>query len=304
MAAVGACCLRLSAEGGPRARELLAAIDSFLLDCDGVVWNGERAVSGAAELLSRLQALGKRLYLVSNNGSRSGAGLLDKCGRLGLQLRPQQLFSSARCSALYLRRARPGGRVYVLGSPGLCAELREAGLRVLGGGEEEEEEPGPEVHAVLVGYDEHFSFARLAKACGYLRDPSCLFLATDPDPWHPQGGGRVIPGTGSLTAAVEVASGRKAEVIGKPSRFMFDCIASEAGDGAVDPTRALMIGDRLETDILFGANCGMRTVLALTGVSSLEEAQANMASELPHCRRMVPDFYVDSIADFLPLLKD
>ncbi|GCB70817.1 hypothetical protein scyTo_0010859 [Scyliorhinus torazame] len=70
-------------------------------------------------------------------------------------------------------------------------------------------------------------------------------------------------GTGSLTAALEVASCRKAVVIGKPSRFMFDYIASEGGDGAIDPARALMIGDRLETDILFGANCGMRTVLLL-----------------------------------------
>eukprot|EP00061_Rhincodon_typus_P012915 g38965.t1 len=73
---------------------------------------------------------------------------------------------------------------------------------------------------------------------------------------------------------------------------MFDCIASEGGEGAVDPSRALMVGDRLETDILFGANCGMWTVLALTGVSSLQDVHAKMASELPQHKKMVPDFYL------------
>ncbi|XP_041068301.1 pyridoxal phosphate phosphatase-like [Carcharodon carcharias] len=317
--AAAGCCRRLNGENRAWGRELLAAVDTFLLDCDGVLWDGARALAGGPELLSRLQALGKRVYLISNNGSSSAGGLLDKCRRLGLPVGPRQLYNTSRCSALYLRQAlapappeTPRGPVYVLGSPGLCAELREAGLRVLGGGqqreEEQEEDPQgepspPGIQAVLVGFDEHFSFSHLARACIYLRDPRCLFLATDPDPWYPREGGRVVPGTGSLTAAVEVASCRKAKVIGKPNRYMFDCIANE-GEGAIDPSRALMIGDRLETDILFGANCGMRTVLVLTGVSTLQDAQANMVSDIPHHRKMVPDFYVDSIADFLPLLKD
>ncbi|XP_069775755.1 pyridoxal phosphate phosphatase isoform X3 [Narcine bancroftii] len=110
------------------------------------------------------------------------------------------------------------------------------------------------------------------------------------------------PGTGSLTAAVEAASGRKAKVIGKPSRFMFDCINEMEAGTPLDPARTLMIGDRLDTDILFGANCGLRTVLTLTGVSTLQQAHDNLASELPERRRMVPNFYVDSIKDFLPLL--
>ncbi|XP_048376350.1 chronophin-like [Stegostoma tigrinum] len=318
LAPARSCCRRLGCESG--ARELLlGAVDSFVLDCDGVLWRGRDGVlSGAAELLGRLQALGKRVYLLSNNGSCTAGGLLDKCRRLGLPVRTRQLLNTARCSALYLRQAlapspapnpdpAPAPAVYVLGSPGLRSEVAAVGLRALGGGEQEEEEEvaasSTGVRAVLVGYDEGFSFGRLSRACGFLRDPRCLFVATDPDPWHPREGGRVVPGTGSLTAALEVASGRKAAVVGKPGRFMFDCIASEGGEGAVDPSRALMVGDRLETDILFGANCGMWTVLALTGVSSLQDVHAKMASELPQHKKMVPDFYVDSVADFLPLLS-
>ncbi|EMP33128.1 SH3 domain-binding protein 1 [Chelonia mydas] len=107
--------------------------------------------------------------------------------------------------------------------------------------------------------------------------------------------------TGSLTAAVETASGRKAMVVGKPNTYMFDCIVERFH---VDPSRILMVGDRLETDILFGKNCGLATVLTLTGVSRLEEAQAYMASESPAAKDLVPNYYVESIADLIPGLDE
>ncbi|XP_072886289.1 pyridoxal phosphate phosphatase [Hemitrygon akajei] len=335
MAAVsgGFCCRRLSI--GSCGWELVAAVDTFLLDCDGVLWNGPRAIRGAAEVLLGLKARGKRVYFVSNNCSRPRDSVVAKLGTLGLAAETEQVYSTGYCSALYLRDvARLRRKVYVLGSEALCGELRAAGLWVTGGPQDAEELPvsscalDPEVGAVLVGYDEHFSFVRLAKACSYLRDPQCLFVATDPDPWHPLVGGTVVPGlkllnpndedvepknqitctvrpgTGSLMAAVEVASGRKAEVIGKPSRFMFDCINERGAGEPLDPARTLMIGDRLDTDILFGSNCGVQTVLTLTGVSTLQEAQDNMTSTCLDRQRMVPNFYVDSIADFLPLLTD
>lgn len=109
-------------------------------------------------------------------------------------------------------------------------------------------------------------------------------------------------GSGSLTAALEVASGRKATVIGKPSRFMFECISSQFT--GVDPAQCLMIGDRLETDMLFGSNCGLDTMLTLTGVSQIEEAQEYRNSELTTDHSLVPDYVVDTIADFLPAFEE
>lgn len=109
-------------------------------------------------------------------------------------------------------------------------------------------------------------------------------------------------GSGSLTAALEVASGRKATVIGKPSRFMFECISIQFS--GVDPAQCLMIGDRLETDMLFGSNCGLDTMLTLTGVSQMEEAQEYSNSELTSDRSLVPDYVVDTIADFLPAFDE
>lgn len=99
-----------------------------------------------------------------------------------------------------------------------------------------------------------------------------------------------------------MASGRKATVIGKPSRFMFECISSQFR--GVDPAQCLMIGDRLETDMLFGSNCGLDTVLTLTGVSQIEEAQEYRNSELTTDHGLVPDYVVDTIADFLPAFEE
>ncbi|KAJ7417152.1 phosphoglycolate phosphatase [Willisornis vidua] len=106
-------------------------------------------------------------------------------------------------------------------------------------------------------------------------------------------------GTGCLVKAVETAAQREAFIVGKPNRFMFDCVASEF---EVDPARTIMVGDRLDTDILMGNSCGLTTLLTLTGVTALDEVRAHLDSECPARRSLVPDYYVDSIADLLPAL--
>ncbi|KAM4837422.1 chronophin [Urocitellus parryii] len=292
---------------GAALRDVLGRTQGVLFDCDGVLWNGERAVPGAPELVERLSRAGKAALFVSNNSRRARPELALRFARLGFGgLRAEQLFSSALCAARLLRQRLLGPRdaqgvVFVLGGEGLRAELRAAGLRLAG---DPGDDPGVEggaatrVRAVLVGYDEHFSFAKLSEACAHLRDPECLLVATDRDPWHPLSDGSRTPGTGSLAAAVEMASGREALVVGKPSPYMFECITEHF---SVDPARTLMVGDRLETDILFGHRCGMTTVLTLTGVSRLEEAQAYLAAGQ---HDLVPHYYVESIADLTEGLED
>lgn len=295
---------------GAQIRDLLDAKHNVLFDCDGVIWNGETAVAGAPEVVSLLKQRGKRVFFVTNNCTRPRENYVQKFSRLGFaDVAEEEIFSSAYCSAAYLRDvARLQGKVYAIGGGGVLKELRDAGVPVVEEPAEQEEGTSiyncpldPDVRAVLVGYDESFTFMKLAKACCYLRDAECLFLATDPDPWHPLRGGRITPGSGSLTAALETASSRKATVIGKPSRFMFDCISSQFD---LDPSRSLMIGDRLETDILFGSNCGLSTVLTLTGVSTLDEAQRYRDSQSPEQKDCAPDFVVESVADFLQVLEE
>uniref|UniRef100_UPI00398E560F glycerol-3-phosphate phosphatase n=1 Tax=Pristiophorus japonicus TaxID=55135 RepID=UPI00398E560F len=106
-------------------------------------------------------------------------------------------------------------------------------------------------------------------------------------------------GTGCLVKAVEAATNRTAHVIGKPGTFMFECLVKEHG---VDLSRTIMVGDRLDTDILMGSNCGIRTILTLTGVSTLEEARAHQESDSAERHKLVPSYYVNSVADLLPAL--
>ncbi|KFO95554.1 Rho GTPase-activating protein 17, partial [Calypte anna] len=108
-------------------------------------------------------------------------------------------------------------------------------------------------------------------------------------------------GTGCLVRAVETAAQREAIIVGKPSRYMFDCVASEFH---IEPARTIMVGDRLDTDILMGNTCGLTTLLTLTGVSTLEEVKEHQESSCPARQSLVPHYYVDSIADLLPALGD
>lgn len=189
------CMARCERLRGAALRDVLGQAQGVLFDCDGVLWNGERTVPGAPELLQRLARAGKNTLFVSNNSRRARPELALRFTRLGFAgLRAEQLFSSALCAARLLRQRLPGppdapGAVFVLGGEGLRAELRAAGLRLAG-------DPGdnPRVRAVLVGYDEQFSFASLTEACAHLRDPDCLLVATDPDPWHPLSDGSRTPG--------------------------------------------------------------------------------------------------------------
>lgn len=193
------CMARCERLRGAALRDVLGRTQGVLFDCDGVLWNGERAVPGAPELLERLARAGKAALFVSNNSRRARPELALRFARLGFGgLRAEQLFSSALCAARLLRQRLLGppevpGAVFVLGGEGLRAELRAAGLR-LAGDPGEDSGAAPRVRAVLVGYDEHFSFAKLSEACAHLRDPDCLLVATDRDPWHPLSDGSRTPG--------------------------------------------------------------------------------------------------------------
>uniref|UniRef100_A0A8D2Q6S5 Glycerol-3-phosphate phosphatase n=2 Tax=Varanus komodoensis TaxID=61221 RepID=A0A8D2Q6S5_VARKO len=275
---------------------------------------GEAAVPGAAEALGRLEArAGKRLCYVTNNSSRTRQAYTEKLQRLGFPpAEPRQVFGSAYCSARYLRRALPSGAAaYVVGGAALSAELEAAGVAHLGAGPAPA--PGsalfgarapldPAVGAVLVGFDEHFSYGKLCLALRYLLErDGCLLVGTNRDHRLPLEGGSAVPGTGCLVKAVETAAEREAFIVGKPSRYMFECVASEF---RIDPARTIMVGDRLDTDILMGNSCGLTTLLTLTGVTTLEEVEGHRSSDCPQRRSLVPDYYVDSIADLLPALQD
>ncbi|PIO24272.1 Glycerol-3-phosphate phosphatase [Aquarana catesbeiana] len=298
-------CVRLN---GELSRRFLSSVDTVLFDCDGVLWRGDEAVPGASELVNGLKGSGKRVFYLTNNSTKTRAMYADKLGRLGFSAEPGEVFGTAYCTALYLRdTARLRGKVFLIGGGALSQELEAAGIPHLGQGADPVTggmkdwaalSRDPEVRAVVVGFDEHFSYMKVTRALHYLQDPDCLFIATNTDTRLPLEGGQTIPGTGCLVRAVETAAHRKAQVIGKPNSFLYDCVVKECG---LDPSRTVMVGDRLDTDIQMGSTCGIRTLLTLTGFSSLEDAKAYQNSG---SLSLVPDFYVDSVADLLPALTN
>ncbi|XP_026206957.1 glycerol-3-phosphate phosphatase [Anabas testudineus] len=303
----GSKCARLS---GARVQQLLDSVDSVLFDCDGVIWRGDQAIPGAAQVINLLKEKGKRVFFVTNNSSKTRKMYAEKMSVLGFDVNEEEVFGTAYCSAVYLKTVcKLEGKVYLMGSDAMRQELEAVGIQQTGVGPDHISGKqtdwanvplDPEVKAVLVGFDAHFSYMKLNRAFQYLTQQDCLFVGTNRDTRLPLEGGKAVPGTGCLLLAVETAAQRQAQTVGKPNHFMFDCVASKFG---VDPDRCLMVGDRLDTDILLGSNCGLKTLLTLTGVSTVAEAEAHQQSGCAERQGMVPDFYVESIADLLPALQ-
>ncbi|XP_068162188.1 glycerol-3-phosphate phosphatase [Antennarius striatus] len=300
-------CTRLS---GALVKQLLDSVDSVLFDCDGVIWRGDQAVPGAVQVVNLLKKKGKRVVFITNNSTKTRRMYGDKLTSLGFKATVDEVFGTAYCCAMYLKTVcKLEGKVYLLGSNAMKDELAEVGIQQTGVGPDHiTGKPGdwanvaldPDVKAVVVGFDEHFSYMKLNRAFQYLTRPDCLFVGTNRDARLPLEGGKAVPGTGCLVKVVETAAQREAQMVGKPNRFMFDCVASRFG---LDPGRCLMVGDNLSTDIMLGSTCGLKTLFTLTGVNTLEEAEAHLNSGCEDRQGMVPDYYVESIAELLPALQ-
>ena len=216
---------------------------------------------------------------------------------------------SAYTAALWVKKFVPPskGRVYIMGNPAIKTELELAGVcNFFGMGKDDkltvqnvedicQVKLEDDVAAVLVGFDGHVSVTKLTKAASYLRDPECRFVATNPDENHPLPHTRhVLVGTGTLVAAVEAASSRKAdEYLGKPGNFMFECFRDQLED--VKGESCLMIGDRVNTDVKFGRNNGMKTLLVLSGVTTRQKL-------LDHPDEEKPDYFVEGLNVWSELL--
>ncbi|KAI9145932.1 HAD-like domain-containing protein [Paraphysoderma sedebokerense] len=286
--------------------EFVDSFDTFLLDMDGVLWQGSTLLPGVEKTLEYLRSKGKRLLFVTNNSTKSRESYLQKLDSLNLdtsfkptapEQRHDKIFGSSYATAIYLStilKFPEDKKVYVLGQQGIVDELENVGIRCCGGMDDREniktpEEldaitPDPEVGAVVCGFDMDINYKKLAKAFTYLRNPDCLFIATNTDTTFPTHG-TLFPGTGSLIAPLVTATNRTPIVLGKPHKTMLDCILAKYH---LNPNRTCMIGDRLDTDIQFGISGNIKTALVLTGVT--KELQLHDAKNKIH-----PDFVMDGL---------
>jgi 4-nitrophenyl phosphatase len=258
----------------------------LLVDLDGVVYRGAEPVPGVAAVLTARAARGDEVVYVTNNSMWYRADYVTRLSGMGAPVSPDRIVSSARATALYLRDLRPAvGKVLVLGGPGLVHELQDVGIEVVYSGDAAErwKSNGRDalaavgsVDTVVVGLDTDFTYGRLACASEAVR-AGARFVATNRDPIYPLEKG-LMPGAGTIVAAVMTATGVTPISIGKPGPLLLEVAARAAGRR---PQDAVMIGDSLVTDVPAAIAVGAKSVLMLTGISTRAEVDALAPEDRP-----------------------
>jgi HAD superfamily hydrolase (TIGR01450 family) len=248
---------------------LVSRFDALLADLDGVVYAGPHAIPGAVDSLQQLSGLGIGLGYVTNNASRSPAEVAAHLRELGAPAEDNQVVSSSQAAAeLLASLLPPGSRILITGSTALAREIELVGLVPVGS---QAEDPV----AVVQGFSPTIGWKDLAEAT-YVVSAGALWVATNTDMSIPQARG-IAPGNGTLVAAVAAATGQQPKVAGKPEAPLFHSAAKRLG-----AERPLVVGDRLDTDILGGNNAGFATVAVLTGVDTRETILAARSAERPN----------------------
>ena len=252
--------------------------------------------------LDMLRAAGKRLVFVTNNSTKSRAGYLKKFTDLGLNVKAEEIYSSSYAAAAYLQSIDfpADKKVYIIGEQGIADELDLAGIKHCGGpadvGKEVALAPGyamphdADVGAVVVGFDRHLSYYKIQYATLCISEnPGCHFIATNTDARTHLTDAQEWAGNGAMVGAIKGSTRQEPTVVGKPAEFMLADIATRFG---LKRSQICMVGDRLDTDILFGAHGGLTTMLVLSGVTTEE---ALLAPE----NSIHPNLYTGQLSDLL-----
>jgi NagD protein len=249
----------------------------WLLDLDGTIYLGDSLVPGADDVVAALRANGRHVVFLSNKPLQTRADYAQKLSRLGVPAVADDVINSSLVLARHLARLDPGAPVYAIGEPPLIAELCAHGFDV---------RPDHRVRWVVIAFDRTFDYAKLNTALQAVRHGARL-IATNPDRTCPTEDGE-IPDCAGMMAAVEAVSGARVEiVVGKPSPIILEVALARLGVPATD---AVIVGDRLETDIVMGKRLGLATVLVLSGVTRAGD---------PRVAEIAPDLVLPSLRDLL-----
>jgi phosphoglycolate/pyridoxal phosphate phosphatase family enzyme len=248
---------------------------------DGVLFRMDDPLPGASDAVNRCRRRGERVWFLTNNSSRTREDYVSKLAKFGIQASAEEIVTSAWAAGRRLAEwGAKGSRVLVIGEQGLRSELTAAGMHVV-----DRAEDAPQY--VVVGWDRGLTYDKLAQAhlavCAGAR-----FIATNRDATYPDAGGRTLPGGGSIVAALAASTGVEPPVIGKPDPYCLELILQLS---SCPPRQAMMVGDRLDTDIALGKRLGTQTGLVLTGVTSAAEA-----ADAPDSLR--PDFIWPDLTTF------
>jgi len=248
-------------------------IKNYLTDMDGVILQGSTLLPGAAEFVQRLRAREIPFLILTNNSRFTQRDLQMRLSYMGLEVPPEAIFTSALATAQFLHDQQPEGRAFVIGESGLTTALHDMGYMLT------DQEP----EYVVLGETTSYSFQHITWAIRFIA-AGARFIATSPDQMGPGEGG-IVPATAAVAALLSAATGVKPYIIGKPNPLMMRTALRTLDAHSED---SVMIGDRMDTDIVAGIESGLRTILVLTGVTRREQVE-----RFPYR----PSWILESIAD-------
>ena len=253
-------------------------VSCWLTDMDGVLVREERAIPGAPEFIAALEQHGRRFLVLTNNSIFTARDLRARLLASGIDVPEESIWTSALATAQFLADQAQGGSAYVIGEAGLTSALHDDGFILT--------ESDPDY--VVLGETRTYSFEAITKAIRLI-EKGARFIATNPDVTGPSPEGS-LPATGSVAALISRATGVQPYFVGKPNPLMMRSALNQI-DAHSEST--VMVGDRMDTDVIAGIEAGLRTVLVLTGSTRTEQV-----SGFPYR----PTRIVDSIADVVPLV--
>lgn len=263
------------------------ALRAVLFDLDGVIYRGKTVLPHAADTVAWARERGLAVRFLTNNSTVTRDDYSRRLGEFGIPTPPGEIMTSAYATALYLKsRGDDSATVLVVGEGGLRDEIAAVGLRVI------LPPAGDGVRYVVVGMDRAFNYASLHTAMSAILS-GAEFIASNRDPTFPVENG-LLPGGGTIVAAIESAVGFAPLLIGKPETLMVELVLA---DVECQPAQALIVGDRLDTDIKTGRAAGLHTALVLTGISSADDVRRAPEG-------MKPEWVLETLAQLPPLIEE
>jgi NagD protein len=258
------------------ATDSIKSKDGFIIDMDGVIYHGNKLLPGVTDFLEWLERSGKKYLFLTNSSERTPKELHEKLKRLGINVSEEHFYTSALATASFLSNQKPNGSAYVIGDAGLIHALYSVGYSI--------NNVNPDY--VVVGDTHSYNFEKIELAVNLVIKGAKL-IGTNPDISGPVEVG-ITPSTKALIAPIEIASGKKAYYVGKPNPLMMRSALKRLGVKRED---AIVIGDRMDTDIRCGLESEIDTLLVLSGITSVEEI-----NQFPYRPRYVLNGVIDLVS--------
>ncbi len=258
-------------------------MEGAIVDLDGTVYRSGELIPGAKTGVEQLRAAGLDVLFFSNNPTRDGSAYAERLTNLGIPTEPHEACSAGVATTEYLLDHHATDEILCIGADGLKEQFSEAGIRLT-------TDPA-QAEVLVASWTNEFDYSDMEAALAASGD-EIHFLGTDPDRTFPGKNGTPTPGSGAIIGAITSVLGREPDaILGKPSETATNIALDRL---AVDPESCLVVGDRLDTDLLLGARAGMTTVLVESGIAAAKDIQDSA---------VVPDYVIDSLGDIGRVLE-